>query len=263
MDLNLNDKVIMVAASSKGLGFGIAEAVAREGARVSLASRTAEDIQNAATDLHDRFGADARGYTFDARDGDSITRWRTATLDDFGTIDGLVVNAGGPPAGTFDKFDDDAWTNAFNLTLLSAVRMIRAVLPTMKDQQSGSILTVTSTSFKEPNDMLLLSNVFRSGVVSLVKTLSRDLAPHGVRINNLVPGRMDTDRVRSLDQIAADRRGISVEQQQSAQKQAIPMGRYGTIQEFGSAGAFLLSDAARYLTGTTLIVDGGKTRTVW
>ena len=263
MDLNLNDNVIMVAASSKGLGFGIAEAVAREGARVSLASRTADDIQNAATNLRDRFGVDARGYIFDARDADSITQWRSATLNDFGTIDGLVVNAGGPPAGTFDKFDDEAWTNAFQLTLLSAVRMIRAVLPTMKEQQSGSILTVTSTSFKEPNDMLLLSNVFRSGVVSLVKTLSRDLAPHGIRINNLVPGRMDTDRVRSLDQIAADKRGIPVEEQQAAQQQAIPMGRYGTIQEFGSAGAFLLSDAARYITGTTLIVDGGKTRTVW
>ena len=111
--------------------------------------------------------------------------------------------------------------------------------------------------------MLLLSNVFRSGVVSLVKTLSRDLAPHGVRINNLVPGRMDTDRVRSLDQIAADKRGVSLEQQRAAQQQAIPLGRYGTIQEFGAAGAFLLSDAARYVTGTTLIVDGGKTRTVW
>ena len=263
MDLALKDKVIMVAASSKGLGFGIAEAVAREGARVSLASRTTEDIQNAASSLRDQFGVDARGYTFDARDADAIQRWRTSTLDHFGTIDGLVVNAGGPPAGTFDTFDDDAWTNAFQLTLLSAVRMIRAVLPTMKEQQSGSILTVTSTSFKEPNDVLLLSNVFRSGVVSLVKTLSRDLAPHGLRINNLAPGRMDTDRVRSLDQMAADRRGISVEQQQSAQQQALPMGRYGTIQEFGSAAAFLLSAAARYITGATLIVDGGKTRTVW
>ncbi|MEE9149123.1 MAG: SDR family oxidoreductase [Candidatus Tectomicrobia bacterium] len=263
MDFKLEDKVIMVAASSKGLGFGIAEAVAREGARVSLASRRAAAIEHAASVLRDRFGVEARGYTFDATNADAIERWCASTLDDFGAVDGLVVNAGGPPAGTFDTFDDEAWTSAFHLTLLSAVRMVRAVLPVMKNQQSGSILTVTSTSFKEPNDMLLLSNVFRSGVVSLVKTLSRDLAPHGIRINNLVPGRMDTDRVRSLDQMAADKRGLSVEQQQSDQQQAIPMGRYGTIQEFGSAAAFLLSDAANYITGTTLIVDGGKTRTVW
>ncbi len=263
MDLGLKDKVIMVAASSKGLGFGIAAAVAREGARVSLASRTAKDIEQAAATLNDQFGAEARGYTFDAKDAASIQRWCAATLHDFGTLDGLVVNAGGPPAGTFDELDDDAWTQAFHLTLLSAVRMIRAVLPTMKERGSGVILTVTSSSFKEPNDLLLLSNVFRSGVVSLVKTLSRDLAPHGIRINNLVPGRIDTDRVRSLDQIAAKRRGISATQQQSTQQQAIPLGRYGTIHEFGAAAAFLLSDAASYSTGSTMIVDGGKTRTVW
>ena len=263
MNLALKDKVIMVAASSKGLGFGAAEAVAREGARVSLASRTAKDIEAAAAKLRDQYGIKAHGFTFDASNSESIQDWTQATLHAFGTIDGLVVNAGGPPAGTFDKFDDAAWASAFELTLMSSVRMIRAVLPTMKKQQSGSICTVTSTSFKEPNDILLLSNVFRSGVVSLVKSLSRDLAPSGIRINNLVPGRIDTDRVRSLDQINADKKGVSVAQQKASQEQTIPLGRYGTIQEFGNAAAFLLSDAARYITGTTLIVDGGKTRTVW
>jgi len=263
MDLALKDKVVMVAASSKGLGFGIAEAVAQEGARVSLASRTAEDIERAAADLRERFGVDARGYTFDAKDAASIKAWSEATLADFGTVDALVVNAGGPPAGTFDAFDDAAWTDAFHLTLLSAVRMIRTVLPTMKQKQAGAILTVTSTSFKEPNDLLLLSNVFRSGVVSLVKSLSNELASQGIRVNNLVPGRMDTDRVRSLDRISSGKRGVPVEQFKAAQEQAIPIGRYGTIQEFGAAAAFLLSDAARYITGATLLVDGGKTRTVW
>ena len=263
MDLDLKDKVIMVAASSKGLGFGVAEAVAREGARVSLASRTTADIERAAATLHDQFGVEARGYTFDAKDADAIKTWCAGTMADFGTVDGLVVNAGGPPAGTFDQFDDDAWTSAFQLTLMSAVRLIRGVLPAMKAQQSGAIVTVTSTSFKEPNDVLLLSNVFRSGVVSLVKTLSRDLAPHGIRINNLVPGRIDTDRVRSLDQIVANRRGIDVVEQKAQQEHAIPLGRYGTIQDFGAAGAFLLSGAAQYITGATLFVDGGKTRTVW
>lgn len=263
MQLGLQDKVILVAASSKGLGYGIAEAVAREGARVALGSRTRADIEAAATTLRDQHGADARGYVLDATDAASIQAWCAAAQDDFGTVDGLVVNAGGPPAGTFDKFDDDDWQRAFELTLMSAVRMIRCVLPAMRAQQSGAILTVTSTSFKEPNDVLLLSNVLRAGVVSLVKTLSRDLAPDGIRINNLVPGRMDTDRVRYLDQLAADRVGVALEEQRKQQHQMIPAGRYGTTEEFGAAGAFLLSQAAAYITGTTLIVDGGKTRTVW
>ena len=263
MDLKLKDKVIMVAAASKGLGYGIAGAVAREGARVSIASRTPADISEAASSLQEQYGTEVRGYTFDASKAERIEEWVEATLADLGTIDGLVVNAGGPPAGTFDQFDDAAWTRAFELTLMSAVRLIRAVLPTLRQKQAGSILTITSTSFKEPIDLLLLSNVFRSGVVSLVKTLSRSLAPEGIRINNLVPGRIDTDRVRALDQIGAKKQGWTVEAQQSIQKSLIPMGRYGTIEEFGSAAAFLLSQEARYITGATLMVDGGKTKTVW
>jgi 3-oxoacyl-[acyl-carrier protein] reductase len=245
------------------LGYGIAEAVAREGGHVSLASRTEADIIGAASRLRNEFNVKAHGYAFDASEGDSIIRWCTSTVADFGRIDGLVVNAGGPPAGKFDQFDDDGWAHAFELTLLSAVRMIRGVLPVMRTNQAGSILTITSTSFKEPNDLLLLSNVFRSGVVSLVKSLSRDLAGDGIRINNLVPGRIDTARVRSLDEIAAHKKGISTGEQKDVQEKSIPLGRYGTIQEFGKAGAFLLSDAAQYITGSTLIVDGGKTRTVW
>ena len=263
MDLHLKNKTIMVAASSKGLGFGIAEAVAREGAQVSLASRSIEEIQNAAARIAAQHGTLTRGYQFDASDAASITRWTTATLTDFGTIDSLVVNAGGPPPGKFDQFDDAAWTQAFELTLLSSIRLIRAVLPTMRSRGSGTILTITSTSIKEPIDLLLLSNVFRAGVVSLMKSLSRDLAPAGIRINNLVPGRIDTDRVRSIDSTDAKQLQIAPAQQRSAQENIIPLGRYGTTAEFSAAAAFLLSDVASYITGATLIVDGGKTRTVW
>jgi len=146
---------------------------------------------------------------------------------------------------------------------MSAVRMIRAVLPTFRRKGSGVILTMTSTSIKEPIDLLLFSNVFRSGVVSLVKTLSVELAPERIRINNLVPGRMDTDRLRELDHVNAERRSITVAEQKKEQERSIPLGRYGTIQEFGAAAAFLLSDQASYITGSTLVVDGGKTKTVW
>lgn len=253
----------MVAAASKGLGRGIAEAVAAGGAHVSLASRTKEDIEAAASEIANAHGVDAMACVMDARDAASITAWTEATHARFGRIDGLVVNAGGPPPGMFDAFSDDDWQAAFELTLMSAVRMIRAVLPVMKAQNSGSILTVTSSSIKEPIDILLLSNVFRSGVVSLVKSLSNELAPEGIRINNIVPGMIDTDRIRSNDRYKAESLGVPLDAFREQRQAAIPMGRYGTTSEFGSAGAFLLSDAARYITGATLMVDGGKSRTVW
>lgn len=262
MNLQLQDKVIMVAASSQGLGYGIAEAVARDGARVSLGSRSADAIQAAAAAIQKEFNTDARGYVLDARDAQSIRDWTDSTLRDFGRIDGLVINAGGPPPGNFDKFDDAAWTEAYELTLLSAVRMIRCVLPAMRKQRSGSILAITSSSVKEPIDNLILSNVLRSGVAGLLKSLSLELAPDGIRVNNLVPGRIDTDRVRSVDNLNADKKGISIEEQQRQQWRTIPLGRYGTVQETGNAAAFLLSSAASYITGTTMVVDGGKIRTI-
>ena len=147
--------------------------------------------------------------------------------------------------------------------MLSSVRMIRAVLPHLRARGGGSILAVTSSSVKEPIDILLLSNVMRSGVVSLLKSLSRELAAEHIRVNNLVPGRILTDRVKSLDAIGAKSAGRSVAEQQAMQEGQIPWGRYGTIEEFGRAGAFLLSEAASYITGETLIVDGGAMKTVW
>ncbi len=263
MDLGLKDKVIMVAAASKGLGYGIAQACAHEGALVSIGSRTEADIMQAAQRLHSETGTKVLGCVMDATDGETILEWAAVTHTQFGRIDGLVVNAGGPPAGGFDDFDDLDWQDAFELTLLSSVRMIRAALPSMRMQGGGSILAMTSSSVKEPIDILLLSNVMRSGVVSLVKSLSRQLAGEKIRVNNLVPGRIDTDRVRSLDEIWAERAGVSVAAQKAKQEAVIPWGRYGTIEEFGKAGAFLLSDAASYITGETLIVDGGSMRTVW
>jgi 3-oxoacyl-[acyl-carrier protein] reductase len=263
MNLQLKDKVVMVAAASQGIGYGIAEAVAREGATLSIASRSADNIERAAAALRDQYAIDCNAYVMDASDAESIRAWADATLRDLGEVQGLVVNAGGPPPGNFDAFDDLAWSRAYELTLMSAVRMIRCVLPHMRAQKSGSILTVTSTSIREPIDNLLLSNVFRSGVVALVKSLSNELAADGIRVNNLVPGRIDTQRVRTLDAMIAEKKGIRVEEERDLQFDDIPLGRYGTIDDMGAAGAFLLSEAARYITGVTLLVDGGKTRAVF
>ena len=263
MELNLSGKVIMVAAASKGLGYGIAKAVAQEGAKVSIASRDPSAIVQSADNLADETGAEVMGCSFDATDSASILQWRDQTVARFGGVDGLVVNAGGPPTGNFDSFDDADWQAAFELTLLSSVRMIKAVLPEMRKRGQGAIVTITSSSIKEPIDVLLPSNVMRSGVVSLAKSLSQQLAPEGIRVNNLVPGRIDTDRVRSLDEIAAAKQGTTAEDIKQRGEKLIPIGRYGHADEFGKAGAFLLSDAASYITGVTLSVDGGSMKSVW
>lgn len=263
MELGLRGKVAMVAAASKGLGFGIARELAREGALVSIGSRTESEVHEAAELLLQETDSDVLANVLDVSNPDSINDWLDNTTDAFGGVELLVVNAGGPPAGKFDDFADSDWQSAFELTLLSAVRMIRAVLPSMRETGAGSILTLTSSSVKEPIDLLLLSNVMRSGVTSLAKSLSRQLAPENIRVNNLMPGRIDTDRVQSLDQLNADACDVPVEEIRAANELGIPLGRYGTIEEFGRIGAFLLSDAASYITGQTIAVDGGTIKTVW
>lgn len=263
MDLGLRGRVAMVAASSRGLGFGIARELAREGALVSIGSRTEADIFDAADLLAEETGTEVLPNILDASDPESIGLWLDNTVNVFGGVDMLVVNAGGPPAGSFDDFDDDDWQAAFELTLMSAVRMVRAVLPFMRTAGGGAILTITSCAVKEPIDFLLLSNVMRSGVASLAKSLSQQLAPENIRINNLLPGRIDTDRVRSLDALKAEQQDLSVEEVRAVNELGIPLRRYGTIEEFGRLGAFLLSDAASYITGQTIAVDGGAIRTVW
>jgi len=263
MELQIEGKVFMVAASSKGLGFGIARELAKNGAIVCIASRTKTEIEKAAESLRKETGATIHASVFDAANAESIQNWISEVETAFEQIDGLVVNAGGPPPGNFVDFTDDDWQSAFNLTLMSAVRLIRGVLPAMRAGGGGSILTVTSMSVKEPINRLLLSNVLRSGVTSLVKSLSNEIAHENIRVNNLMPGRIDTDRVKSLDKINAEKSGISVSEIKLKNEATIPLGRYGNIDEFGKAGAFLLSPAASYITGVSLAVDGGIMKTVW
>jgi 3-oxoacyl-[acyl-carrier protein] reductase len=202
-------------------------------------------------------------HILDVADAHSIIDWVKHALAELGTVDALVVNGGGPPAGKFDDIDESGWRAGFENTLMSAVRLIRAVLPEMRRKKSGSILTITSSSVKEPIDMLLLSNVYRSGVTSLVKSLSIQEAKHGVRLNNLVPGFFDTDRLRELDRRNANASGLSINEVRNTNFKGIPMGRYGEPDEFGKAALFLISDAASYVTGETFVIDGGKMRTVW
>lgn len=263
MDLGLNEKIAMVAASSRGLGLGIARELALEGVKVSIASRDLNAAEETAMQLRQETGGRILASRLDAKDANTIAEWTTRTIEEFGGIDFLVANAGGPPAGNFDSFNDDSWQDAFELNLLSTVRMIRRALPSMRQRGGGSILTITSTTVKEPLEQLILSNVMRSGVTSLVKTLSMQLAPEGIRVNNIMPGRIDTDRIRSLDETRARQVGSTREDCKSQAMKMIPLGRYGDVREFGKAAAFLLSDAASYITGSSLALDGGALKTVW
>ena len=263
MDLQVDGKVYLVAASSRGLGFGIARELAKNNATVCIASRTKTDIEKAAENIKTETKANIFASVMDASNAESIKNWVEETFSVFGKIDGLVVNAGGPPPGNFDNFSDKDWQTAFELTLMSAVRMIRNVLPIMRQNKGGSILTVTSISVKEPVDQLLLSNVLRSGVTSLVKSLANELAKDNIRVNNIIPGRINTDRVKALDKKVSEIKNVPAEQIKKQNENSIPLGRYGSIDEFGKAGAFLLSPAASYITGASLAVDGGILKTVW
>ncbi|MEO0560676.1 MAG: SDR family oxidoreductase [Chloroflexota bacterium] len=260
MDLGLKDKVIMTAAASKGLGYGVARAAALEGANVSLCSRTEADITAAAKALAEETGAETLATACDVKDPAQIEAWVNATVEKWGRVDGLLVNAGGPPAAIFKEISDEQWESAFQLTLMSTVRMIRAVLPHMPE--GSAILTVTSSSIIEPIPRLSLSTVMRSAVNGLVKTLANELAGDGIRVNNLVPGRIETDRVAQLDQGAAKRLGITPEEARARSLKNIPLGRLGTTEEFGAAGAFLLSPTASFITGSTLRVDGGQIKAI-
>jgi 3-oxoacyl-[acyl-carrier protein] reductase len=258
MDLGLNGKVALVAGASRGLGFAVARELAREGARVSIASREEGAIRSAA----EKIGGDVLATALDVRSADGIQGWVAATERKFGAIDLLFTNSGGPPAGASLSFDDAAWQDAVNLLLFSALRMVRAAVPSMQARGGGAILMSTSSSVKEPISNLGLSTVLRASVSALAKTLALELAAANIRVNQIVPGRIDTDRVRQLDEINAKKQGVTVDQAKAKAAANIPLGRYGDTGEFGRVAAFLLSDAASYMTGATVQVDGGLIRSV-
>jgi 3-oxoacyl-[acyl-carrier protein] reductase len=260
MNLELEGKVAVVAAASKGLGYGIARALAGEGAKVSICSRDLDSAQLAAEKIASETGADTLGVACDVSKLEQITSWIDRTVDHFGNIDMLVTNAGGPPALVLHEATEEQWFAAFELTTMSTVRIIRAALPYINN--GGAILTVTSSSTKEPINGLGLSTVMRAGIVGMVKVYADELAPRGIRVNNLVPGRILTDRIVHLDSVNAQRTGESPEAIRVKSESAIPLQRLGTIEEFGRAAAFLLSPAASYTTGATLRVDGGAMRSI-
>jgi 3-oxoacyl-[acyl-carrier protein] reductase len=262
MDIGLKGKIAMVGGASKGLGYAVARALASEGAHVSIASRDSAAIAKAAETMVRESGSQVVGVAADLSTAAGIEAWHGATMKQFGGVDMLFANTGGPPTGTALGFDDAAWQSAFELLLMSVIRTVRLIVPSMRARGGGAILIGTSSTVKEPVQMLALSNVMRSGVTSLAKTLSVELAPDKIRVNTLVPGRIATDRLTYLDGVNAQKAGIAVEEQRKRALSTIPLGRYGAPDDFGRVGAFLLSDAASYITGTAVPVDGGLIKTI-
>jgi 3-oxoacyl-[acyl-carrier protein] reductase len=262
MNLQLKGKVALIAGASKGLGYAVAHAMAEEGAFVSIASRDEGGIAAAGARIERDTGARVLVTAVDVRSAEAIQHWVAATVERFGGIDAVMTNSGGPPAGQAIAFDDAAWQDAVDLLLFSTIRLIRASVPSMQARGGGAILVSTSSSVKEPIQNLGLSTVLRASVSALAKTLALELAAAKIRVNQIIPGRIDTDRVRHLDEMNAKKQGISVPEAKAKAESTIPMGRYGEAAEFGRVGAFLLSDAASYKTGATVQVDGGLIRSV-
>ena len=249
MDLGLKDQRALVTAASKGLGRACAEALAFEGARVFISSRNAAAIE-ATSNTINAAGWAAADVSKDGEPEHLVEQARAK----LGGLDILVVNAGGPPPGTFQATPLESWDVAFHLTLMSAVRLVRAALPDLKQSDQGRIVFITSISVRQPITNLVLSNSLRAGVTGLAKTLSRELAPHGVTVNSLAPDSILTDRIR---QLAAAAGGDPDEQLKQIAANS-PMRRFGDPTEFGAACAFLCSRQAGYMTGQTLGVDGGS-----
>lgn len=261
MDLGLAGKTAAVMAASEGLGRAAATALAREGAHVTLCARRAPQLNTTVAELRTAFPkVRVEGVVADVTRRDDVERFvRTAAEVGQGTLDVLVTNSGGPPPKQFEALEDEDWQRAFELLVLSNVRATRTALPFLR-RRGGAIVNITSTSVKQPLPSLILSNSLRLAVVGLAKTLATELASQGIRVNNVCPGSMDTERIRDVTRFEAERLGVPFEQAQATREREIPLGRWGRPEELGDVVAFLASPRASYLTGTTVSVDGGIVR---
>ncbi|XEC97805.1 SDR family oxidoreductase [Paenibacillus tarimensis] len=262
MQEGLEGKVAIVCASSRGLGFATAKRLAQGGALVTMMSRSAEAIEAAAREVEAATGHLPLALTADVSDPEAVKRVVEETVRQRGGLDILVHNAGGPPAGTFEQFTDAHWQEAHERNFLSVVRLIREGLPHLKSRGGGSIVNIVSISVKQPLSGLILSNSYRAAVIGLAKSLADEYAPFGIRINNVAPGRIATERIKELDLHVAELRNSTQEDIEQDNRRAIPLGRYGKPEEFAEAVAFLASDRASYITGATLQVDGGMVRSI-
>jgi 3-oxoacyl-[acyl-carrier protein] reductase len=262
MDLGLKGKVAFVAAASKGLGRAVAEELAVEGASLVMCARNEETLSLASQQIAAASGVTVLPVVADVTNAEDISRAVQAGIQKFGRIDILVTNAGGPPAGRFEDLSREMWEQATHLTLHSVLELTRAVLPGMKQQQWGRILNITSITVKQPVENLMLSNSLRAAVTGFARTLANEVATHGITVNNILPGYTRTERVEELAQAAAIREKISPAEANAQWEAEIPMKRLGEPREFAALAAFLVSERASYITGTSIPVDGGWIRSI-
>lgn len=262
MNLNLTGKSVLVAASSKGIGKAIAACFASEGAHVMLCSRHEDDLKAASKELREHYNVQVHYKAVDLSVRQDIEDLVQAASEAFGGLDILVTNSGGPPSGKFEDIDDVVWEQAFHQNLMSVVRLIRYSLPLLKRSNNGRIVNITSTSVKQPIEGLILSNTYRAGIAGLAKTLAHELAPYGILINTVAPGKISTDRIFELDKLKAESLNTNMEDIKSRAEMNIPLGRYGQPDELAKMVVFLASTANSYTTGQTLLVDGGMVRSL-
>jgi 3-oxoacyl-[acyl-carrier protein] reductase len=262
MDLGISGKRALVLASSRGLGLGIATALAREGAHVLLVGRTEERLAENCKTINAEGKGKADWVGGDLSDPDFVAAMVKAVEEKLGGIDILVNNTGGPTPGTAEEMTVDKLETFFQSMVLRVITLTNALLPQMKAQGFGRILTVASSGVFEPIPNLALSNTLRGALVGWSKTLSAEVAPHGITANMILPGRIHTDRIDELDGANAKRQGKSMEDVRAASLKSIPTGRLGTVEEFGAAAAFLCSAPASYVNGTMLRVDGAASRSI-
>jgi 3-oxoacyl-[acyl-carrier protein] reductase len=257
MDLKLKGLRALVTGASRGLGFAIARGLAKEGVQIALNSRDGVKLNRAAAALESETGVKVVPVPGDVIDPEVPAYLVAGAVQALGGLDLLVTNAGGPPSGKFESFDDDTWQKAIDLSLMCHVRLIRAALPNLRQSSVASVLTITSYSVKQPIPNLVLSNSVRAATVGLTKSLALELGSEGIRFNSVLPGWTETERVQELMAARAKANGTTIEEEIAKQAKESPLGRMGKPEELANAAVFLLSPAAAYITGVMLAVDGG------
>ena len=259
MDLGLADKVVLITAASKGLGKAAAIEFARQGARVAICARS-EQLEVTADEIRSQTGTQVLAVRADLTKPADIESLVGATLKKFGKIDILIINAGGPPPGNFLDLKPEDWQAAVNLTLMSAVHLCYAVVPHMLERGSGSVVATQSVSIKEPVANLILSNSLRMAVIGLMKSLANELGPKGIRVNTINPAWTWTERVQQLMADRGARNQTTIEEEAAKVTTEIPLGRMGTVEEYGRAIVWLASPTASFIHGHALMFDGGATK---
>lgn len=262
MDLGIKGKRALVLASSQGLGLGIATALCAEGAHVLISGRVEDKLKAVAADLNKQSAGKADYVVVDLADRDAAATLYAAAGDKLGGVDILVNNTGGPPPGQVDTPDSDQWRAQIDTMLIRIIEITNLCMPDMKKAGWGRVLTVASSGVVQPIPNLAMSNTIRSSLVGWSKSLSNEVAADGITVNMLLPGRIRTERLKNLDKAQAERTGKTVEEVSKSEQATIPAGRYGTVEEFGAVGAFLVSEPAQYMTGGLIRCDGGSIRGV-